>query len=387
MNAVKSLAAYSVIAIAIVTLIVDFIFHHHLGAEIFTGVAYFALAVVVFFDLSTTPKANSHFCQSLTPNEIQTFRLHHVALLYPGAAHFYAGALTAFTTVGALWAIAAFMDGGYVTGSLLVLYFFLTAIENSRVTPQQHTDKSASAGNIVAIQRRLHWQSINEKLAAHAENTPAVGDSPRPPERPARAGRLVTLGGRSSQMITKSQLEWQQRKKERQTEKILVAVEYNRHWNSELDSYILDSSILPLPKHELIDALLFSAANVSKKTGCESLIMSTVSLAHFQEGVGDEPIYLAQVESIAKFDVAVERSIHSRMSGKEVVRFVKQMNAEIRQMVPWIEKARAANLHLRPAHKKLWDRLMKNGLHSPFYDGYVDFNYSQEVAESTYNPA
>jgi hypothetical protein len=174
MNAVRSLAVRAVVAIGVVTLIANLIFHHHLGAQIFTGIAYLALAVALFFDLSTRPSPKSPFCQSLTPEEIKALQINNLALLYPGAAHFYAGALTAFAMVGALWAIAALLDHGYVTATLLVVYYFLTAVENIRLAPKEHIAKSAAAGNPAAILRQIHWKSINEKLAAHHEKQNAA---------------------------------------------------------------------------------------------------------------------------------------------------------------------------------------------------------------------
>jgi hypothetical protein len=174
MDAVRSLAAWVVVAIGGATLLVDLIFHHHVGAQIFTSVAYLVLAVVVCFDLSTIPKPKSPFCQSLTPDEIKAFRVNHLALLYPGAAHFYSAALTAFAMVAALWAIAALLDHGYVTATLLVVFYFLTAAENIRLAPKEHVAKSAAAGNPVAILRQIHWNSINEKLAAHHERQDAA---------------------------------------------------------------------------------------------------------------------------------------------------------------------------------------------------------------------
>jgi hypothetical protein len=166
MNVVRTLAAWFVIAIGIATLIVDLIFHHHLGAQIFTGISYFLLIVITLFDLTTTPHLKAPFCQILDSDEIQALRINHIALLYPGAAHFYGGVLTATAMVSVPWAVAAYLDRGYITGSLLVMYYFLRIFENGRLTPKEHVAKAASAGNIVAIQRQLHWQSISEKLAA-----------------------------------------------------------------------------------------------------------------------------------------------------------------------------------------------------------------------------
>ena len=174
MNPVRSLAAWVVAAIGVATLIVDSIFHHHVGAQIFAGVGYLALAVVVFFDLSTMPSAISPFCQNLSPDEIKALRVNHLALLFPGAAHFYSATLNTLAMVGALWAVAAFLDRGYVTATLLVVFYFLTAAETIRLSPKQHVAKSAAAGNPVAILRQLHWKSITEKLAAHHERQNAA---------------------------------------------------------------------------------------------------------------------------------------------------------------------------------------------------------------------
>ena len=188
MNPVRRLAAWAVIAIGVLTLIANFIFHGRLGAQIFAGVAYSALAVVVFFDLSTMPNRKAAICQSLTPDEINALRINHLALLYPGAAHFYSAALTAFAMVAAFWIIPALLGHGYVTAGLLVAFYFLTAAENIRLAPTEHIAKSAAAGNPVAILRQVHWKTINEKLAAHHErqNAAALGLIQRRLARTAR---------------------------------------------------------------------------------------------------------------------------------------------------------------------------------------------------------
>lgn len=166
MNPVKTLAMWSVIAIGIVTIFIDLIFHHHLGAQIFAGFSYLSLIVITIFDFMTMPNRKSIICQTLNSGEILALRINHIALLYPGAAHFYGGFLTATAMVSAFWAIAAYLDHGYITGNLLIVYYFLRIFENSRLTPREHIAKSASAGNIVALQRQIHWQSISEKIAA-----------------------------------------------------------------------------------------------------------------------------------------------------------------------------------------------------------------------------
>jgi len=73
---------------------------------------------------------------------------------------------------GAVWAATEFIERHYVTGALLVVHYFVTAFENIRLNPKEHIAKSAAVGNILAIERQHHWESIRSKMKTFSENGP-----------------------------------------------------------------------------------------------------------------------------------------------------------------------------------------------------------------------
>lgn len=159
--------------------------------------------------------------------------------------------------------------------------------------------------------------------------------------------------------------------------KIDIAYEFGSSLETPRNDFVRDVSLLPYPKHEILDAILFAIANAENKLIAELFSRAASALASYQEGVGDKPIILPEVNELDRKMSPAE--FQKFMESFDLVRFKKFANAmtdEANWILSLTERAKAANLHLQPAYKKLWQRICGQGLYAPFFDGYVDFGYT-----------
>jgi hypothetical protein len=174
MSAQRTFAIWGVSLIAALALCVGLIVHHHIGAKTFAAAAYLILALVVGLDQSTIPKRNIPFCRNLSPGEYKAFREHHLSLLFPWASDFYFNCLTACGMYSIPFAISSYLDGGYVTGTLLITYMLWTMPESTRLNPRDYIANHASGGNPLILRRYLDLQSVIEKLSEQDQRGPAT---------------------------------------------------------------------------------------------------------------------------------------------------------------------------------------------------------------------
>jgi hypothetical protein len=167
--------------------------------------------------------------------------------------------------------------------------------------------------------------------------------------------------------------------KEHREKKIRIALEYGSSIENRCEGFIRDTGSLPYPKHELLDALLFSIANAPNKQIVEAFSVAAVTLSRFQDGVGPAPITLPGIDIDRPDDLSPDMLLDylERFDFDRIKRFSTLMLDEDKEVVQLIAQAKAANLHIQPTYKKYWQRFRQKGLYSPFYEGYVDFHHSR----------
>ncbi len=124
---------------------------------------------------------------------------------------------------------------------------------------------------------------------------------------------------------------------------------------------IRDEDMLPSPKLEILDALLYAIANAENRDLVGILAGAVATLAEYQEGIGPCPLVLSENGD----DSVLER-------------YTALMSNDLTVMSQWVRVAYHANPHIKPACWRLWQRARRRGIHAPDYPGHVDVGLSYD---------
>jgi len=154
-------------------------------------------------------------------------------------------------------------------------------------------------------------------------------------------------------------------KREKQYQLVLDLAALLEH---EPKGLVHDTALLPHPKAELVEALLEFIKTAKSPQFVQTCEIFLIAINKYQYDIGEKSITMIELPD-GLDPQAVKFALKS--SGFDRWEFFSDgMAAELADFKQRMMEARSANLHLQPAWKKAWQKFWKEGLHSPFYEGY-----------------
>lgn len=129
-----------------------------------------------------------------------------------------------------------------------------------------------------------------------------------------------------------------------------------------------DTSLLPHSKSELVDALLEFIKTAQSPHFINICEVCLVELTNYQDGVGEKSITMLELPE--EFDSQAVKKAFAASGFDRWSEFSESITAELADFGQRMAEAKNANLHLQPAWKKAWQKFRRQGLYSPFYEGY-----------------
>lgn len=137
-----------------------------------------------------------------------------------------------------------------------------------------------------------------------------------------------------------------------------------------------DEKLLPHPKTEIFDSLLFAIANSPDRRTADRIRFCALRLARYQEDVGSEPIRLPDIDSsaVSKMTSRQIEALWATADYPSIGKFLLAVGDDLQFMLEWTGLAKAANPRFQPLYKRAWQRFRQQGRYSPFAEEYVDFS-------------
>ena len=142
---------------------------------LFLGTAYAVWLLFWIMNITSRPKVDAPFCQSLATEELKLYRHYHTAIDFPLPGQVYAGILNFLRVAGLVYAGLSVWRELYIEAGLSILFFVVTASLIHRNNPWFFLGQRAEKGHARA---KLELQGL------HALVTQRHGQAEEPSETP-----------------------------------------------------------------------------------------------------------------------------------------------------------------------------------------------------------
>jgi len=147
------------------------------AALLFLGTAYGIWLLFWIMNISSRPKVDAPFCQTLAADDLKLYRHYHTAIDFPLPGQVYAGILNFLRVAGLVYAGLSVWRELYIEAGFAVLFFLVTASLIHRNNPWFFLGQRAEKGHARA---KLELQGLHALVTQRHGQAEAPSETPQP---------------------------------------------------------------------------------------------------------------------------------------------------------------------------------------------------------------
>ena len=129
----------------------------------FLIVMYCSWLFVVGTHLLTMPKKTFDFFMELSHDEVQTYKMFHLAIWFPGGAAIYSAILNIFRFVGIIWGGICLWNGLYYIGCGMIAFYFLSSGMIMKTNPYLYLSEGVKSGDSFVLKESMRFEFVIKK--------------------------------------------------------------------------------------------------------------------------------------------------------------------------------------------------------------------------------
>lgn len=157
--------------IILTILLITSIFFPYGGVVAFVSIMYTSWLLVLLSYFATMPKKDAPVFSVFSNNEIQTYKMFHLAIWFPEGSAIYSSVLNLFRFAGIVWGMVCLWNEFYYIGLIMIAYYFISSGMIVKHNPYLYLSEGAKNGNAFAINEMAILQSIIEKRNEYNKKT------------------------------------------------------------------------------------------------------------------------------------------------------------------------------------------------------------------------
>jgi len=133
---------------------------------------------------------------------------------------------------------------------------------------------------------------------------------------------------------------------ERYEKKLKIALDFGSSLEKCPEGLVRDTTLLPYPKQELLDALLLSIISAPNEQLADAFGVAAMALSGYQDGVGTDPITIPGADNVSNIEKLSPSELQQYLKGFDfdrIVKFIDTMTAEGHEIMELIGRAKAVN--------------------------------------------